>query len=221
VQILTPFETSVIYFHFVLRLSLLCETSAPEATISAKKPKILYRMTKHLLTSFVLSLLTTVSVCAQNISVQGTVLSKTDNLPLIGVVVISDADGTSVATDIDGKFNLDVPANTTVSFSYIGYKPLTIDATAEELTLYLEEVASQDPLYVIDGVPTTTALNTLNMNDIESMQVLEDAASASIYGSRAANGVVIITTKQGKKGDRLLGACGRAAGISTSPRRIW
>ena len=61
--------------------------------------------------------------------------------------------------------------------------------------------ASQDPLYVIDGVPTTTALNTLNMNDIESMQVLKDAASASIYGSRAANGVIIITTKQGKKGE--------------------
>ena len=46
--------------------------------------------------------------------------------------------------------------------------------------------SSQDPLFVIDGVPTTTNLNTLNMNDIESMQVLKDAASASIYGSRAA-----------------------------------
>ena len=54
--------------------------------------------------------------------------------------------------------------------------------------------SSQDPLFIIDGVPTTTNLNTLNMNDIESMQVLKDAASASIYGSRAANGVIIITT---------------------------
>ena len=61
--------------------------------------------------------------------------------------------------------------------------------------------SDQNPLYVIDGVPTTTGLNTLNMNDIESMQVLKDAASASIYGSRAANGVIIITTKQGKKGE--------------------
>ena len=57
--------------------------------------------------------------------------------------------------------------------------------------------ASQDPLFIIDGVPTTATLNSLNMNDIESMQVLKDAASASIYGSRAANGVVIITTKKG------------------------
>lgn len=63
--------------------------------------------------------------------------------------------------------------------------------------------SSQDPLYIIDGVPTTRALNSLNMNDIETMQVLKDAASASIYGSRAANGVIIITTKHGKKGDKV------------------
>ena len=60
--------------------------------------------------------------------------------------------------------------------------------------------SSQDPLYIIDGVPTTMALNTMNAADIESMQVLKDAASASIYGSRAANGVIIITTKSGKGG---------------------
>ena len=63
--------------------------------------------------------------------------------------------------------------------------------------------SSQDPLFIIDGVPTTASLNSLNTNDIESMQVLKDAASASIYGSRAANGVIIITTKQGKKGNKV------------------
>ena len=63
--------------------------------------------------------------------------------------------------------------------------------------------SSQDPLFVIDGVPTTATLNSLNMNDIESMQVLKDAASASIYGSRAANGVIIITTRKGKKGEKV------------------
>ena len=63
--------------------------------------------------------------------------------------------------------------------------------------------SSQDPLYVIDGVPTNQALNSLNANDIESMQVLKYAASASIYGSRASNGVIIITTKKGKKGDKV------------------
>ncbi len=60
--------------------------------------------------------------------------------------------------------------------------------------------SNTDPLYIIDGVPTTMALNTMNAADIESMQVLKDAASASIYGSRAANGVIIITTKSGKAG---------------------
>lgn len=57
-----------------------------------------------------------------------------------------------------------------------------------------------DPLYIIDGVPTQAGMHELNGNDIESIQVLKDAASASIYGSRAANGVIIITTKRGKKG---------------------
>ena len=57
-----------------------------------------------------------------------------------------------------------------------------------------------DPLYIIDGVPTKAGMHELNGNDIESIQVLKDAASASIYGSRAANGVIIITTKKGKDG---------------------
>lgn len=57
-----------------------------------------------------------------------------------------------------------------------------------------------DPLYVVDGVPSTGSIDNLNPNDIESLQVLKDAAAASIYGARAANGVVIITTKQGKPG---------------------
>ena len=60
--------------------------------------------------------------------------------------------------------------------------------------------SSNDPLYVIDGVPTTSGMHELNPNDIESIQVLKDAASASIYGSRAANGVIIITTKKGAEG---------------------
>ncbi len=75
--------------------------------------------------------------------------------------------------------------------------------------------ASSEPLYVIDGVPvmsgnsgqmsdytyaTNNVMNTINPNDIESLTILKDAAAASLYGSRAANGVVIITTKKGKSG---------------------
>ena len=66
----------------------------------------------------------------------------------------------------------------------------------------ISTVNGNDPLYVIDGIATTENLNSLNPGDIESIQVLKDASSASIYGSRAANGVIIITTKRGKK-DRL------------------
>jgi TonB-linked SusC/RagA family outer membrane protein len=58
--------------------------------------------------------------------------------------------------------------------------------------------AGSDPLVLIDGVPGS--LSTLNANDIESVSVLKDAASASIYGARAANGVVLVTTKSGKDG---------------------
>jgi TonB-dependent starch-binding outer membrane protein SusC len=64
----------------------------------------------------------------------------------------------------------------------------------------ISTVNSSDPLYVIDGVATTENLNSLNGADIESIQVLKDASSASIYGSRAANGVIVITTKKGKNG---------------------
>ena len=56
---------------------------------------------------------------------------------------------------------------------------------------------NNDPLYIIDGVPTKGGMHELNPGDIESIQILKDAASASIYGSRAANGVIVITTKRG------------------------
>ncbi|MBX7126091.1 MAG: TonB-dependent receptor [Cyclobacteriaceae bacterium] len=55
---------------------------------------------------------------------------------------------------------------------------------------------NNDPLYVIDGIPTKSGMHELNPADIESVQVLKDAASASIYGARAANGVIIVTTKR-------------------------
>lgn len=60
--------------------------------------------------------------------------------------------------------------------------------------------AGNDPLYVIDGIPITGGLNDINPGDIESMDVLKDASATAIYGSRGANGVIIITTKRGKLG---------------------
>lgn len=59
--------------------------------------------------------------------------------------------------------------------------------------------ADSDPLYVVDGIPVDN-LNSLNPSDIESIEVLKDASSSAIYGSRGANGVVLVTTKKGKEG---------------------
>lgn len=56
------------------------------------------------------------------------------------------------------------------------------------------------PLYIVDGMPYDGTLNSINPSDIESMTVLKDAAASSLYGSRAANGVVVVTTKKGKSG---------------------
>ena len=61
-------------------------------------------------------------------------------------------------------------------------------------------LGNNDPLYVVDGIPTKRGLQELNQHDIESIQVLKDASAATIYGSRAANGVIIVTTKRAKKG---------------------
>lgn len=60
--------------------------------------------------------------------------------------------------------------------------------------------ASNDPLFVVDGIPVTGGMGEISPSDIESMEVLKDASATAIYGSRGANGVIIITTKQGKEG---------------------
>jgi TonB-linked SusC/RagA family outer membrane protein len=61
-------------------------------------------------------------------------------------------------------------------------------------------INGSEPLYVIDGFPTQGGLNSINPNDIESIEILKDAGASAIYGSRASNGVVLVTTKRGKSG---------------------
>jgi len=61
-------------------------------------------------------------------------------------------------------------------------------------------INNNDPLYIVDGIPTKDGINEISPNDIESISVLKDASSASIYGARASNGVVVITTKKGVSG---------------------
>ncbi|MBO4634830.1 MAG: TonB-dependent receptor [Bacteroidales bacterium] len=81
--------------------------------------------------------------------------------------------------------------------------------------------SSNDPLYVVDGVPVGEggyAIAYLSPNDIESMQILKDASSAAIYGSRAANGVVLITTKQGAKNQAPHISFSAFVGLNTVPK---
>ena len=61
--------------------------------------------------------------------------------------------------------------------------------------------ASNNPLYVVDGIPYEGDISAVNSQDIESMTVLKDAAAAALYGARGANGVILVTTKKGKSGD--------------------
>ena len=227
-------------------------------------------MTRKLLCSILL-LVATLSAFAQQITVQGTVISATDNEPLIGASVIAEGTTLGTATDFDGTFTLTVDKGAKITVSYVGFdaKTLTAEpemniilsensATLEEMVVVgysvqkkadvtgaitavnMSDISKQnennpmkalqgkvpgmnitadgnpsgastirirgtgtlnnnDPLYIIDGVPTKGGMHELNPADIESMQILKDAASASIYGSRAANGVIIITTKRGKE----------------------
>ncbi|WP_275152860.1 TonB-dependent receptor plug domain-containing protein, partial [Elizabethkingia meningoseptica] len=61
--------------------------------------------------------------------------------------------------------------------------------------------ASSAPLYVVDGIPYDGNINAISPNDIESVSVLKDATASALYGSRGANGIIVITTKSGKKGE--------------------
>ncbi|GEO03340.1 SusC/RagA family TonB-linked outer membrane protein [Adhaeribacter aerolatus] len=77
--------------------------------------------------------------------------------------------------------------------------------TAIAIRGYSSVNAANDPLYVVDGIIWTGGINTINPNDIESIDVLKDASSTAIYGTRGTNGVIIVTTKRGKKGAKLVG----------------
>lgn len=118
----------------------------------------------------------------------------------------SKRDITGAVSTIDAEDLTSVPA-TTFSQQMQGRASgisVVSDATpGGEATVRIRgfgTTGNNNPLYIIDGVPSQTQGN-LNPQDIESLQILKDASAASIYGSRAANGVIIITTKKGKVGE--------------------
>jgi TonB-linked SusC/RagA family outer membrane protein len=80
-------------------------------------------------------------------------------------------------------------------------------------------INDNNPLYIIDGVPTKDGINQISPNDIESINILKDASSAAIYGARASNGVVVVTTKRGKSGKPRL-SLSAYSGVQTAANLI-
>ncbi|MFW5755146.1 MAG: SusC/RagA family TonB-linked outer membrane protein [Tangfeifania sp.] len=223
---------------------------------------------------FVLCSLFTLGTFAQDISLSGTVTAADDGQPLPGVSVVVKGTTQGTVTDVDGNYQLEVPREAVIQFSFIGMQAQEIPVNERtEINVALESTAfdvdevvvvgygvqkkalttganvnvsgediaelntgtamealqgvtpgvsitrnngqpgagtevtirgmgtigNASPLYIVDGVATGN-IDYLNPSDIESIDVLKDAASAAIYGSRAANGVVLVTTVKGEQG---------------------
>jgi len=149
-------------------------------------------------------------VAVRSRSVLGAVQLQSDDFMLDQVVVVGY--GTQKKSDLTGSVAVvDTEALKQVSHSNISSmlegKVAGVQVTSDgqpgaDPTVRIRGVGSfgdTSPLYVIDGVPMGTSIRDFSSNDIETIQVLKDASAAAIYGSRAANGVVIITTKRGQK----------------------
>lgn len=229
---------------------------------------------KHVLFALILTFAGVAS--AQQKLITGKVSDENGQaIPGATVLVVGTDRGTS--SDFDGNYSIQVSANESLSFSFVGYATQTVavgnqtvinvslepsaEALAEvvvtgytsqstrDITGSVSVIKSEDllatspqsleqalqgqasgvtvgveggpggsaairirgfgtingndPLFIIDGTPTDLGLNDINPNDIESIQILKDASSAAIYGNRAANGVVLITTKGGKKNQKV------------------
>ena len=132
-----------------------------------------------------------------------------DEVVVVGYGVQKKTDVTGALISVDSeKLNARPVAN---AFEALQGKAAGVDITTNERPGSLGEIRirgerslnkANDPLYVVDGVPlmSASAIETLNPRDIESIDVLKDASATAIYGSRGANGVILVTTKQGKDG---------------------
>ena len=218
------------------------------------------------------------SLNAQNLTVKGTITDGSNGDPVPFASVVVKGTGAWTASDAEGHYTVEAPANGTLSVESLGYISAEIAVSGQsalDIVLYPDHdmlsdavvigygvqqkklltgstvqvkgndltklsttsvlgalqsqspgvtitqssgqpgegfkvnirgmgtIGDSDPLYVIDGV-VGGSLSALNPADIESIDVLKDAASAAIYGARAANGVVLVTTKQGKEGRAVL-----------------
>ncbi|MGL1955722.1 MAG: SusC/RagA family TonB-linked outer membrane protein [Colwellia sp.] len=140
-------------------------------------------------------------------------ISNTEDEQAIEVIVISNGYSTFNETDVTGAIAtvelediIDLPAGNVMQNLQGRIPGLQITtngnpnsgATVRVRGQGLGPLGNNDPLYIIDGIPTKSGLHEINSNDIENIQVLKDAAAASIYGARSGNGVIVVTTKRGR-----------------------
>lgn len=236
-----------------------------------------------------------IQVYAQDIKISGTVISGSDNYPIIGANILVKGTTIGTITDVDGNFSFEAPKGSTLVVSYIGYQsqemqvsgnaPIKIvlsedsekldevivigygsqkksdmtggivavgneklqmvstnnlmdklagqvpglNITMEKASPSEDQVlrvrgensltADNSPLIVLDGIPYSGSLGDIDPDNIENLSVLKDASSAAIYGSRGANGVILIQTKKGKKGTATVSYKGQV-GFSQPERRV-
>jgi TonB-linked SusC/RagA family outer membrane protein len=129
-----------------------------------------------------------------------------DEVVAVGYGKMNKKDLSSAITKVDGAVMQNKPVASAASL--LAGKSAGVQVTTNSgspgsgVTIRIRGANSfggNDPLYVVDGVPTSDILS-INSSDIESVEVLKDASSSAIYGSRAANGVILITTKRGASG---------------------
>jgi len=229
---------------------------------------------KKFLFLFLCSLFT-LGAFAQEITLKGVVTAADDEQPLPGVSVVVQGTTTGTVTDFEGNYELQVPADAVIQFSFIGMESQEIPVNGRtEINVRLESTAfdvdevvvigygvqkksvvtaaissvdsedlektnpsriedvlkgkvsgvqitqssgqpgsdskvrirgvgtinNSEPLYIVDGMAVGGGISYLNPSDIESIEILKDAASAAVYGARAANGVILVTTKSGSDG---------------------
>ena len=245
---------------------------------------------------FFVCTLFSLGVYAQEISLQGVITSADDGLPLPGVTVVVQGTTNGTVSNFDGIYQLTVPADAILQFSFVGMKTQNIPIQGRtEINVVMENAAfdvdevvvvgygvqkkslvtgaiskvggdelkktadmrvtqalqgktagvvissnsgqpgdnvsvrirgigtngDAEPLYIIDGLPMSSGgTDFLNSNDVESIEVLKDAASSAIYGARGANGVILITTKSGKKGEKFTVAYDGYYGVQNPWKKI-
>lgn len=136
-------------------------------------------------------------------------ITTLDEVVVIGYGTIEKKDLSSAISKVDGEMLHNQPLASAAALLVGKSTGVQVTSNSGEpgagVTVRIRGASSlsnggNDPLYVVDGVPTGNIIG-INPNDIESIEVLKDASSSAIYGSRAANGVILISTKRGKKGE--------------------